>query len=140
MAEATAIQKSELDAERQALRARVSRFRRQIEQDRDALKDEANRLVGSESPAAQHPKTLVAAGAGVGLALGLAPTKVPKPHVPKPPGAGMAANKAKDIGLDALKVEAGMVLQDFVAGIFGKKDDSPSVSPPKQLGETWRHD
>lgn len=140
MAEATAIQKSELDAERQALRARVSRLRRQIDHDREALKDEANRLVGSESPAAQHPKTLVAASAGVGLALGLAPTRVPKPSVPTPPGAGKVANKAKDVGLDALKVEAGMVLQDFVAGLFGKKDDSPSVSSPQQLGETWRHD
>ena len=133
MAEATTLQKSRLDAERQALRARVRRLREQIERDREAIGDEASRLVGSESPVAQHPKALVGVSAGVGLALGLAPAKVPTPDLPSPPG---LAGKATSAGFDALKVEAGVVLRDFLDGAFGKQADaspSPEVLRQRQL-------
>lgn len=132
MAEATVLQKSQLDAERQALRVRVRRFRERIEHDREALSDEASRLVGSESPMAQHPKTLVGVSAGVGLALGLAPAKVPVPDIPAPAG---LAGKATSAAADALKVEAGIVLKDVLDGMFGKPghDARPEVSRQKQL-------
>ena len=132
MAETTAFQKSRLDAERQALRARVRRFRERIEHDREAIGDEASRLVGSESPMAQHPKTLVGVSAGIGVALGLAPTKVPKPDIPAPAG---LAGKATNAGLDALKVEAGVVLKDFLDGAFGKPatEAPPEVLQQRQL-------
>lgn len=137
MAEATALQKSQLDAERQALRARVRRFRDQIDRDREALSDEASRLAGPRSPMAQHPKALVGVSAGVGLALGLAPSKVPTPDLPSPPG---LAGKATSAGFDALKVEAGVVLKDFLDGAFGKPADTsrtPEVLRQRQL-ETGR--
>lgn len=134
MAEATTFQKSELDAERQALRARVRRLREQVGRDREAIGEEASRMVGSESPMARHPKTLVGVSAGIGVALGLAPVKMPSvPDISVPAG---AAGKATSIGLDTLKVEAGMVLKDVLDGMFGKPsaDASPEVSRQKQLG------
>ncbi len=130
MAEATTVQKSRLDAERQALRARVRRFREQISRDREALGEEASRLVGAESPMARHPKTLVGVSAGVGLALGLAPTKVPVPDVPAPPA---LAGKAATAGFDALKVEAGVVLRDILDGAFGTAKDHADDLPPEVL-------
>jgi ElaB/YqjD/DUF883 family membrane-anchored ribosome-binding protein len=66
VADSTAVQKSKLDADRQALRARVANFRRQISEDREALADETRKIVGPESPLAEHPKATVATSAAIG--------------------------------------------------------------------------
>jgi hypothetical protein len=118
VAETTAVQKSKLDAERQALRAQVANFRRQVAADGESLMDEARRFSGPESPLAEHPKATVAASAAVGFVAARAPAHVPKPHVPGPTPVKKVAGKGASAGLDVLKVEAGVAIRDLVDGMF----------------------
>ena len=129
MGEATAVQKSRLDAERQALKARVAGFRRKMAEDKEQLGDEVQRLVGRESPMAEHPRATVAASAAAGFIASMAPLRVPKPHIAPPAPVKKAASKGAGVGLDAVKVEATMVLKDFVDGVFNRSNGQSSHSP-----------
>lgn len=126
MADSTAVQKSKLDAERRALKARVSDFRGQIASDGEALLDEARRINSPESALGSHPKATVATSAAIGFVAGLAPAKVPKPHLSTPAPVSKVAGKGASAGLGALKVEAGIVVRDLIDGMFkgGKENAS----------------
>ena len=125
MAKTAALQRAELDAHRQALRARVADARRKVAHDRSEVASEARRLAGSESPMAEHPKTTVAASAAAGFVA--ARVHVPRPHVPTAP-LGKVASKGAGVGANVLKVEAGVVLKDFVDGLFrrGEEGSAPA--------------
>lgn len=123
MGEATAVQKSRLDAERQALKARVAGFRRKVAEDKEQLGDEAQRLTGPESPIAEHPKASMATAAAAGFIASMIPAKVPKPDLAPPAAVKKVASKGANVGFDAMKVEAGVVLRDFVDGMFDRPKD-----------------
>ncbi len=118
MAETAALRRARLDAERQALRARVSELRRRLDEDRAALGEERERLVGPESWVANHPATVVASSAALGFAAGLAPA--PKPTAAPVSAARKVTSKGASLGLNALKIEAGVIVRDVVDGMFGR--------------------
>ena len=122
MAETTAVRKQELDAERQAVKARVARLRRRLDDDSKAVKDEAARLTGKDSPLSEHPGVLVAGSAALGFLVGV---KSPGPPVSARAAAG-AASKATGTATEALKFEAGLLIRDFISGAVGG-DHSPDV-------------
>ena len=122
MGEATALRKQQLDADRQAVKARVVRTRRRLAEDGDALKDEVGRLVGAESPMADHPRAVVAGSAAVGFVLGK--TGAAAPSVDPGPGVRSAAKKGAGAVTDLLKVEAVRVAKDFLSGAFDVKPAS----------------
>lgn len=118
MAEAAPLRRARLDAERQALRARVVAFRRRLDEDRTALVDERERMIGPDSWLGNHPLATAAGSAAVGFAAGLAPTPRPD-HIPVS-AARKAYAKGASFGLNALKVEAGVIGRDIVSGMFGR--------------------
>ena len=126
MAEPTAVQKAKLDADRQALRARVANFRNQLAADGEALADEARHLNSPESALGEHPRATVATSAAIGFAAALAPSKVPRPHLGTPAPVAKVAGKGASAGLELLKVEAGVVIRDLVDGMFDGGKDSRS--------------
>ena len=115
MAETTAVRKQELDAERQAVKARFTRLRRRLDDDSEAVKEEAARLTGEDSPLSAHPRALVAGSAALGFLVGV---KSPGPPVSARTAAG-AANKATGAVTGALKFEAGLLMRDFISGAVG---------------------
>lgn len=123
MGDATILQKAELDARRQALKARVSRFRSQLSEDRDAVVEESRQLAGRESEMAEHTGKIVAASAAVGFVAGLAP----KPHIPRPEMSSpvkKVAGKGATAGGGLLAAELSTVAKDFVDGLFDRKDEA----------------
>lgn len=128
MADTTTLQRAELDARRQALKARVSRFRTQLSEDREAVTEEARQLAGSESKLAEHPVALVATSAAVGFAAGV----VKRPHIPTPDAGSpvkKVASKGAGAGANLLRVEAGVILKDFVDGLFDHEEGSGEAGP-----------
>jgi hypothetical protein len=122
VADGTTLQKAELDARRQALRARVSRFRSQLEEDRDALIEESRQLAGRKSKLSEHAGAVVATSATVGFLAGLAPRPhVPTPDVPLP--ARRIAGKGAAAGGSVLKAEALVVAKDFLDGLFDRHEE-----------------
>ena len=120
MGEATILQQAELDARRQALKARVLRFRTQVSEDRDALLDESRQLAGRESEMAEHTGTIMAASAAVGFVAGLAPKPgVPRPHVSGP--VKKVAGKGASVGGGVLAAELTTVAKDFFDGLFDRQ-------------------
>ena len=119
MVETTALRKQQLDGERQAVRARVVRMRRRLAEDRKELKGEAARLVGSESPLAEHPRAILVGGVAAGFLLGKTAPSLPPPAHP-----ATAFKHAADRGTHAVtgvaKVQAGLIVKDFLAGAFGR--------------------
>jgi hypothetical protein len=132
VAETTALRRRELDAERQAVKARVTKMRRRLADDRDSVRDEASRLVGPDSPMSEHPRLLVTGSAAAGFMLGKA-----GPGLPHPPtfpvkaikgAAGKASGKAAGAVTDGLKVQAGVILKDFLSGVFGDGRPTPGMT------------
>lgn len=123
MAEPAPLRRARLDAERQALRARVIEFRRRIEDDTAGLERERERMLGEDSWVGQHPMTTVTGFAVAGFVAGLAPA--PSPPVGLPASAARkAASKGASMGANALRVEAGVILGDVIKGVFGGKGDA----------------
>ncbi len=112
---ATEIQ-SDLERQRHAVEARVSRFNRRVREGAaragDELLGDVERVMGSDSAAAEHPKSLIAGAAGAGLALGIISESVglARPHLPSRNGhkssADGSARDAKKKGLLAVATGA----------------------------------
>lgn len=122
MAEATVLRRTQLDAEREAIKARIAQFRNRLTEDRSAVAEEARRLVGPQSSLAEHPGVLMAGSAAVGFGLGLAPAKLPHPDLAPPAVLSDAAAKAAKGVLAGLKLELAVVARDFVAGVVGASE------------------
>lgn len=116
MAEPAPLRRARVDAQRQALRARVVEFRRRLEDDGEELGKERERLIGPDSWVGNHPITTVAGLAVAGFVAGLAPA--PSPVAPAT-AAKKVAGKGASVGLNALRVEAGVILKDIVQGMVG---------------------
>ncbi len=125
MAEAASLRWTRLDADRQRLRARVVDFRRRLDDDRQTLAEERERLVGPESWPANHPIATVAGAAAAGFIAGIAPA----PRVDKVPvkAATTATSRGAALGLSAVKVEAGVIARDVVRAIFRGRDGDSSA-------------
>ena len=72
----------------------------------------------------------MAGSAAVGFALGVAPMHIPHPDLAPPKAVTGAAGKAATAGIEALKLEAGMVVRDFVAGVLGSDSNGDGASGP----------
>ena len=125
MAGTTTLRKQRLDAERQALKARVAQLRRRLEADRNQVQEEASRLVGRDSPLAEHPRELLAGSAAVGFLVGKTSPPVPHPNLSPVVAAREVTGKGTETIVNALKVEAGLVIRDFVSGLLGADDEEP---------------
>lgn len=130
MGDSTALQKAKLDADRQQVKARVSRLRTRLADDRDTLVEEGKELVRPASRlAAEHPVGLVGASAAAGFVAGLVPAPdLPKPDMAVPSPVKKVAGKGASVGADVLKVEAAVVMKDFVNGLFDVDHAPPDRS------------
>lgn len=122
MAETTVLRRTELDAERQALKARIVRFRRHVSTAKDDLQSASTSM---ETTLGEHPRALVGGSAAVGFVIGLLPNSLPHPDL-EPVGVlkGAVAGLATT-GVDGLTSEIGMVARDFLAGVVGKDKAGP---------------
>lgn len=135
MADSAAIQRARLDAQRLAFRRRVAEFRNHVDADRGRLEHDARYLLGDESPMAEHPRVTVAASFGAGFVAAMLPAHLPHPELPLGPAKAIAS-KGAGAGVDVLKVEAGVVLRDFIDAAFSRHQaaDGVDVSAAREPG------